>query len=68
MFRISKGATTREIFDTIRQEIRSQYLLGFSPSNPAREGTFHKLKIRTKRKNLTVQGREGYYTFKSSER
>jgi Ca-activated chloride channel family protein len=68
MFVIAKDRNTEPIFAAIRQEINGQYLLGFSLSIPPREGTFHKLEIKTKRNGLVVRGREGYYTFKSNER
>ena len=68
MFQIGKKMSIENIVKIIREEIRSQYLLGFSPSNPAREGTFRKLEIKTKPRQLEVQARKGYYTFKPGER
>jgi len=67
MFRIGKNASVEQIFDAIADEIRGQYLLGFSPSKPAREGSFRKLEIKTKPAGLIVQARKGYYTFKHDE-
>ena len=34
-----------EAFDEISQELRSQYTLGYYPSNPARDGKFRKIKV-----------------------
>jgi hypothetical protein len=65
------------IFDAIAEEIRSQYLLGFSPSNPGRPGTLRKLQVRTTRSDLIVQARKGlvdrsgaasYYVPKTDQR
>ena len=39
--------------------VRSQYLLGFSPSDPGRPGTLRKLQVRTTRSDLIVQARKG---------
>jgi VWFA-related protein len=38
MFSIGKAMSMQMIFEAIGEEIRSQYLLGFSPSNPGRPG------------------------------
>lgn len=64
---ISKSVSVQKVFESIREEIRGQYLLGFSPSNPARPGTFRKLQIKTTHGDLTVQSRQGYYTPKATE-
>ena len=75
MFSISKIMSMQMIFSAIGQEIRSQYLLGFSPSNPGRPGTRRKLQIRATRndiratrRDLVVRGRNGYYAFNTNER
>lgn len=51
-----------EAFDQISQELRSQYTLGYYPTNTARDGRFRKIKIETTtRKDLQVLARKGYY-------
>ncbi len=50
-----------EAFDQISQELRSQYTLGYYPTNTARDGRFRKIKIETTRKDLHVLARKGYY-------
>ncbi len=49
------------IFDEIQKEMRSQYSLAYSPANGQRDGSFRKLEIKTKAKDLKVQARKGYY-------
>lgn len=44
----------------IGQDIRSQYLVTYSPSNGAEQG-FHKIEIKVTRKNTRVRFRLGYY-------
>ena len=77
IFSISKTMSMQMIFEVIGEEIRSQYLLGFSPSNPGRPGTRRKLQVRTTRSDLIVQSRKGlvdrsgassYYVPKANER
>jgi VWFA-related protein len=54
-----------EAFDQISEEIRSQYVLGYYPSNTTRDGRFRKVKIDTTRKDLHVLARKGYYAPKN---
>jgi hypothetical protein len=68
------------IFEQITGQLRLQYGLGFVPSNPAKDGKFHKLKIdlvddqgnplrivnpKGKVVKYRVVAREGYYAPKS---
>jgi VWFA-related protein len=54
-----------EAFDQISEELRSQYTLGYYPTNPARDGRFRKIKIETTRNDLQVLARKGYYAPKN---
>ena len=49
----------KEAFDQIANELRSQYSIGYSPTNAKRDGTFRKIDIRTKAGR--IQARKGYY-------
>lgn len=51
----------QEAFDQIASELRSQYSLGYTPTNRARDGRFRKVEIKVKREGLRVQARRGYY-------
>jgi VWFA-related protein len=50
-----------EVFSKIEQDLRSQYVLGFTPPEDARDGRFHKLEVKAPRRNLVVRARVGYY-------
>jgi VWFA-related protein len=50
-----------EIFSKIEQDLRNQYVLGFTPPPEARDGRYHKLEVKMTRKDLTVRARVGYY-------
>src|SRR5229473_2833194 len=50
-----------EAFDEISQELRSQYTLGYYPTNSAQDGKFRKVKVETAEKDLKVLTRKGYY-------
>ncbi len=51
-----------EAFDQISQELRSQYTLGYYPTNTARDGKFRKVKVETNDHDLKVLTRKGYYS------
>ncbi len=63
---VFKPQSTRdlpEIYDRILADLGGQYVLGFTSSNTARDGTYRRLKVRLKgsRKGFKVRHREGYY-------
>ncbi|MBV9960105.1 MAG: VWA domain-containing protein, partial [Acidobacteria bacterium] len=47
-------------FSNIAAELRTQYSLGYYPTNTARDGKFRKVRIRTIRPGLIVRARPGY--------
>src|SRR5579862_4430299 len=51
----------KEGFAQIANELRSQYNIGYTPSNPALDGTFRKVEIHTSDKDYKIQSRAGYY-------
>lgn len=53
-------------FANIASELRTQYSIGYYPTNTTRDGKFRKLKIRTKRKGVIVRARPGYRAPKAS--
>jgi Ca-activated chloride channel homolog len=58
-------ADLRSAFAQIQDELRSQYLLAYSPLNRAKDGTFRKVEVEVKdpelRKNLRLTYRQGYF-------
>ncbi len=48
-------------FDQIAEELRSQYILGYTPSNRVRDGRWRKLRVETTRRGLRALTRTGYY-------
>lgn len=63
MFEAGRG-DLNSIFKEIEDDVRSQYAIGFTPTNPNKDGSFRKLEIRTKNKELKVFARKGYYAVK----
>ncbi|MBI1739840.1 MAG: VWA domain-containing protein [Candidatus Koribacter versatilis] len=51
----------KEAFNQISQELRSQYNLGYTPTNINRDGSFRKIEIKPKQGDYKIQARSGYY-------
>ena len=51
----------QEAFDQISEELRSQYTLGYYPTNNARDGKFRKIKVDVSQHDDKVLARKGYY-------
>jgi VWFA-related protein len=50
----------KEAFDQIAAELRSQYNIGYTPTNIKQDGTYRKLEIKNKQ-GYKIQSRAGYY-------
>jgi VWFA-related protein len=50
-----------EAFDQISEELRSQYTLGYYPTNATHDGKFRKIKVDMSNHDLKVLARKGYY-------
>ncbi len=56
----------KDAFDQIAKELRSQYNIGYTPTNLNRDGTYRKIEIKNK-ENYKIQSRAGYYALRKSE-
>jgi len=50
----------KDAFEQISRELRSQYNVGYTPSNGTQDGTFRKIELRSKQ-GYKIQTRSGYY-------
>ncbi len=50
-----------EAFRAIDTELRNQYSLAYTSSNPARDGEFRKIRVKVKRDDVVTFYRKGYY-------
>jgi hypothetical protein len=63
MFEVGKKQNTDQIYTTIAEELRSQYILGYTPDKSvADSGGYHRITLTAKKKDLYVQTRQGYYS------
>jgi VWFA-related protein len=61
LFEVSKKQPIEQIYDRIQEELRNQYSLGYSPDRADVGAGYHKIRLMTKKKDLIVQARDGYY-------
>jgi VWFA-related protein len=61
VFHISNRHPLNEAFREIQEEMRSQYAIGYLSTNPARDGSFRRIELKTRDKDQKVQARKGYY-------
>ena len=60
-FEVAKKQTPDEIYSQIEQELRNQYILGYTPVKADDAAYYRKIHLVTKQKDLSVQARDGYY-------
>jgi VWFA-related protein len=61
VFKVDRKHSLSDAFEQIQQEMRSQYSIGYEPTNSAKDGTFRRIDIKTHEKDMKVQARKGYY-------
>jgi VWFA-related protein len=61
LFEVSKKQPVDQIYAQIEQELRDQYILGYVPDKSGTSGDYHKIHLTTKKQDLVVQARDGYY-------
>ena len=57
----NNGKKLEEAFAQIQDELRTQYLASYTPTNLKLDGSFRTLNITCGEKGLKVQARKGYY-------
>jgi VWFA-related protein len=49
-----------DAFAKIAAELRTQYAVGYYPPQSARDGKYHKIRVKLSRKDVSVRARPGY--------
>jgi VWFA-related protein len=57
----ANSKNSSEAFQQIARELRTQYLLGYTPTNTKLDGTFRKIDVKVRTGNVKVDARRGYY-------
>ena len=61
LYEVSKKQAIDQIYDSIAEELRTQYNLGYTPDKSNAETGYHKISLAAKQKDYVVQTRDGYY-------
>jgi len=67
VFKVDRRNSLDDIFRDLQEEMRSQYSIGYIPTNPAKDGSFRKIEIRVDNKDYKVQARKGYYAMETAQ-
>jgi VWFA-related protein len=51
-----------DAFTRVQRDMSAYYLLGYSSSNPVKDGRFRRIQVRVKRDGFRVEARAGYYS------
>jgi Ca-activated chloride channel family protein len=61
LYRPPSFATLDRVYTEIAEELRHQYALYYTPTNPARDGRFRRVRVETPGRPLQVHARVGYF-------
>jgi len=64
VYHVDRKHTLDDAFKELQDEMRSQYSIAYTSTNPEQDGSFRRLDVRVTDKNLKVQVRKGYYAIK----
>jgi len=58
---VNRSKDTSAAFQQIARELRTQYLLGYTPTNTNHDGSYRKIRVQVRNGDYKVQARRGYY-------
>jgi VWFA-related protein len=58
---VRRQKDTSAAFEEIANELRTQYLIGYTPSNTRHDGSYRKIRVHVPQGDCKVQARRGYY-------
>jgi VWFA-related protein len=68
LFKVDRKNTLQDIFARINDELRTQYSIGYTPSNAVKDNTFRRVEVKPVNKDYKAQARKGYYAAPSEAR
>jgi VWFA-related protein len=63
----NNGKKMEAAFSQIEEELRTQYVASYTPTNNKLDGSYRKIDIECKQEGLKVQSRKGYYAIPQAE-
>ena len=64
VYKVDRKHTLDQIFKELQEEMRSQYAIGYTPTNDVKDGSYRKIDIKLANKDYKAQARKGYYAIK----
>jgi VWFA-related protein len=64
VYKVDRKHTLEDVFKELQDEMRSQYSIGFTPTNEVKDGGYRHLEVRLGNKDFKAQARKGYYAIK----
>ncbi|HXS98977.1 MAG TPA: VWA domain-containing protein [Candidatus Limnocylindrales bacterium] len=64
VYKVDRKHTLDQIFKELQEEMRSQYAIGYTPTNDMKDGSYRKIDIKLANKDYKAQARKGYYAIK----
>src|ERR1017187_8326977 len=64
VYKVDRRHSLEDVFKELQDEMRSQYSIGFTPTNEVKDGGYRHLEVRLANKELKAQARKGYYAIK----
>jgi len=68
MYKVDRKHPLDQVFRELQEEMRSQYAIGYTPANDAKDGSYRKIEVKLSNKDLKAQARKGYYAIKPDAR
>ena len=62
MFEVSKNLPLDKIYSVAEEGLRNQYEIGYTPNPPDADSGYHTIHLTAKKKGLSVQARQRYYS------
>jgi VWFA-related protein len=63
----NNGKKMEDAFSQIEEELRTQYVASYTPTNAKLDGSYRKIDVQCKQEGLKVQARKGYYAIPPAE-
>jgi len=64
VYKVDRRHSLDQVFKELQEEMRSQYSIGYTPTNDTKDGGYRKIDIKLANKDLKPQARKGYYAVK----
>jgi VWFA-related protein len=61
VYKVDRKHPLDAVFKELQEEMRSQYSIGYTPTNDVKDGSYRHLEIKLSNKDLKAQARKGYF-------